>query len=158
MNFEFGDIDGVIIKELIKREDARGWLTEIFRQDEISRDKWPVMNYVSETKPGVARGPHEHVDQTDYFGFLGPSDFKIYLWDSREKSGTYGKRMVVTLGEVKPGIVVIPPGVVHAYRNTGTIPGWVINLPNRLYAGWQKKEPVDEIRHEDKQDSIYKLD
>ena len=158
MNFEFGNIDGVIIKEIIKREDARGWLAEIFRQDETDRDAWPVMSYVSETKPGVARGPHEHVDQTDYFGFLGPSDFKIYLWDSREKSATYGKRMVVTLGEVKPGIVVIPPGVVHAYRNTGTVPGWVINLPNRLYAGWQKKEPVDEIRHEDKQNSIYKLD
>jgi dTDP-4-dehydrorhamnose 3,5-epimerase len=44
--------------------------------------------------------------------------------------------------------VWIPPGVVHAYRNVGTVPGLVFNAPNRLYAGHGKKEPVDEIRHE----------
>ena len=42
--------------------------------------------------------------------------------------------------------VWIPPGVVHAYRNVGTIPGLVFNSPNRLYAGYGKREPVDEIR------------
>jgi dTDP-4-dehydrorhamnose 3,5-epimerase len=31
-----------------------------------------------------------------------------------------------------------------------------LNFPDRLYAGWGKKEPVDEIRHED-QESEFKL-
>jgi dTDP-4-dehydrorhamnose 3,5-epimerase len=34
----------------------------------------------------------------------------------------------------------------------------VINLPNQLYAGQGKQEPVDEIRHEDDRDSPYQID
>ena len=34
----------------------------------------------------------------------------------------------------------------------------VVNLPNRLYAGQGKKEPVDEIRHEADPQSIFVLD
>ena len=34
----------------------------------------------------------------------------------------------------------------------------VINLPNRLYAGGYRKSPVDEIRHEEKADTIFNLD
>jgi dTDP-4-dehydrorhamnose 3,5-epimerase len=55
-------------------------------------------------------------------------------------------------------MVIIPAGVVHAYHNVGKIPGWVINLPNRLYAGKQRKEEVDEIRHESDPTSPYQLD
>ena len=54
--------------------------------------------------------------------------------------------------------VLVPPGVVHAYRNVSEENGLVFNVPNRLYAGWGKKEPVDEIRHEDREDQLYALD
>jgi dTDP-4-dehydrorhamnose 3,5-epimerase len=47
---------------------------------------------------------------------------------------------------------------VHAYKNIGDEPGLVINLPNKLYAGWGKKEKVDEIRYEGNQDSPFKVD
>ena len=152
------DIDGVIIRELKKYTDQRGWLIELFRQDELDTEVYPVMSYISETKPGIARGPHEHVDQTDYFGFIGPSDFDLYLWDNRKNSPTYMKKIVTRLGASKPAIAIVPPGVVHAYRNVGEVPGIVFNAPNRLFAGEGKKEPVDEIRHEDEPDSKFKLD
>jgi dTDP-4-dehydrorhamnose 3,5-epimerase len=48
--------------------------------------------------------------------------------------------------------------VVHAYKNVSQLPGWVFNAPNRLYAGPGRREPVDEIRHEDKMGSPYPLD
>lgn len=156
--YRAGKIHDVIVKPLKKYVDDRGWLVELFRQDEIDKQYYPVMSYVSQTLPGVTRGPHEHVTQTDYFAFVGPSDFKIYLWDHREDSSSKGIRMVVYAGENAPAIVIIPPGVVHAYKNIGTQPGWVFNAPNKLYAGWGKKEPVDEIRHEDIPDSPFKLD
>jgi len=54
--------------------------------------------------------------------------------------------------------VIVPPGVVHAYRNVSDEPGWVFNFPNRLYRGPGRSEPVDEIRHEDLEDSPYVLD
>jgi dTDP-4-dehydrorhamnose 3,5-epimerase len=136
--------------------DSRGWLAEVFRVDEIDPELAPAMAYVSMTAPQVVRGPHEHRDQTDLFCFVGPSDFRLTLWDGRVGSATHREKMVVECGENRPGIVVIPPGVVHAYRNIGTREGLVFNCPNRLYAGKGRGEPVDEIRHEDAPGSQYR--
>jgi len=152
------NIKDVKIRELKRYTDERGWLIELFRQDELDEDEYPVMSYISETHPGITRGPHEHVDQTDYFGFIGPSDFDLFLWDNREDSPTYMQKAVIRLGVSRPAVAIVPPGVVHAYRNVGDVPGLVFNAPNRLFAGEGKKEPVDEIRHEDKPDSRFKLD
>jgi dTDP-4-dehydrorhamnose 3,5-epimerase len=153
-----GEIDGVVMRPLKIFNDKRGWLVELFRQDELAQEWWPVMTYVSQTFAGVTRGPHEHVDQTDGFAFIGPSDFKLFLWDARPASKTPGRRTVVIVGESNPAAVWIPPGVVHAYRNVGTIPGLVFNAPNRLYAGPGKKQPVDEIRHEDAEPGRFPMD
>ncbi|MFO0848999.1 MAG: dTDP-4-dehydrorhamnose 3,5-epimerase family protein [Gemmataceae bacterium] len=139
-------------------KDQRGWLAELFRNDLIDPKFHPVMAYVSMTQPGVARGPHEHHDQADYFCFVGPSTFRVYLWDARPTSPTQGKKEVREVGESNPFALIVPAGVVHAYRNVGDKDGWVFNAANRLYAGWLKQDPVDEIRHEDKDGSPYKLD
>jgi dTDP-4-dehydrorhamnose 3,5-epimerase len=156
--FQDGPIDGVTLRPLSPYCDHRGWLIELFRADQLPPEQCPVMAYVSETLPGVARGPHEHIDQIDYFAFLGPGDFILYLWDARPDSLTRGRRMKVAVGESNRQIAVVPPGVVHAYKNVGSTPGWVFNAPNRLYAGRGKREPVDEIRHEDKAESAYRLE
>jgi dTDP-4-dehydrorhamnose 3,5-epimerase len=148
----------VEVRALKRFADQRGWLTEVYREDELESGLHPVMAYVSETLPGVARGPHEHVHQTDYFAFLGPGDFELYLWDAREDSSTYGARIRQTCGASNPCVAIIPPGVVHAYQNISDCPGWVFNAPNQLYAGQGKREPVDEIRHEDNPASPFQLD
>jgi dTDP-4-dehydrorhamnose 3,5-epimerase len=153
-----GEIDGVVMRPLTFYHDSRGWLVELFRQDELMEDRWPTMTYVSQTLPGVTRGPHEHVHQTDGFTFIGPSDFKLVLWDIRPTSATRGHRTVVLVGESNPVAVWIPPGVVHAYRNIGQVPGLVFNAPNRLFAGQGKKEPVDEIRHENAEPGRFPMD
>jgi len=158
MEFRDGAIDGVIWTALRKFNDSRGWLCELFRDDEVPEVYRPVMAYVSETQSGIARGPHEHVDQADYFCFFGPGNFKVYLWDNRPSSTTYLRKETRVVGADAPSALIVPPGVVHAYRNVGGAPGLVINCANRLYKGWGRSEPVDEIRHEDKADSIYKLD
>lgn len=158
VTFVEGQIEDVVIRELRQFVDQRGWLIELFRDDEVPQENQPVMAYVSQTEPGVARGPHEHVEQSDYFAFVGPGDFKLYLWDARENSPSYGVRQTVVLGESHPACVVVPPGVIHAYKNISPNPGWVFNAPNQLYAGEGKNSPVDEIRHEDRVDSPYLLD
>ena len=158
MQFNDGPIEGVLLKRYKRNSDHRGWLIELFRTDEMEASLRPEMAYFSCTHPGIARGPHEHKEQTDFFGFIGPSMFKVYLWDARKSSPTFGNKMVVLAGEQDPAAVIVPPGVVHAYRNAGEVDGWVFNAPNQLYAGKNKKEPVDEIRHENIQDSPYRLD
>jgi dTDP-4-dehydrorhamnose 3,5-epimerase len=153
-----GIIEGVIVREVIRHADMRGWLAELFRADELPPAFMPVMSYVSETLPGIARGPHEHVDQTDLFGFLGPGDLKLYLWDSRINSSTFGSKFSRIVGASSPCVVLVPPGVVHAYKSVLDIPVLVFNVPNQLYEGTGKKSSVDEIRHENASDSPYRLD
>jgi len=53
---------------------------------------------------------------------------------------------------------VIPPGVVHAYRNDGDADALVTNFPDTLYAGEGKRGQVDEIRHEDMDNSPFCMD
>ncbi|MFQ5480702.1 MAG: dTDP-4-dehydrorhamnose 3,5-epimerase family protein [Thermodesulfobacteriota bacterium] len=153
-----GVIEGVILRDLTRYSDQRGWLMELFRTDEITAEINPAMSYISMTVPGVARGPHEHVEQTDYFCFAGPSTFKVYLWDGRKDSSTYQVKQVVLAGEEDPKVVIVPPGVIHAYKNVGTTKGLVVNFPNRLFMGEGKNEAIDEIRYEDLPDSPYVLD
>jgi dTDP-4-dehydrorhamnose 3,5-epimerase len=158
MKFHFGPIDGVLCRPLTKYHDGRGWLCELFRHDDLPVEFHPVMAYASVTHSGVARGPHEHVAQADCFCFFGPSTFKVYLWDVRPSSPTRGARQVELAGAERPLLLIIPPGVVHAYRNVGAEPGLVFNCPNRLYKGPGRREGVDEIRHEDQADSPFRLD
>ncbi len=141
--FVDGEIAGVLIRKFSEFHDERGWLSELYRMDEAGEYR-PVMTYLSATNPGFTRGPHEHRDQTDYFCFMG--SFTLYLWDNRKESPTYERKMV--LKDADRMIVVVPPGVVHAYRNCGASEGIVLNFPDRLYAGWGKKEKVDEVRYE----------
>lgn len=150
--FTDGEIEGVIIREFRKFGDRRGWLAETFRNDDLG-DYRPEMGYVSATFPGIARGPHEHCAQTDYFCFIG--SFRLYLWDNREKSPTYRRRQVIENADGL--IVIVPPGVVHAYKNEGPSEGLVLNFPDRLYAGWGRKEPVDEKRYEDDTGSPFQV-
>jgi len=149
------DIDGVLIRPLNRHHDARGWLTELFRDDELPEGFRPAMAYLSITRPGIARGPHEHVEQTDGFAFVDGS-YRLYLWDNRGSAP--GDLRSYEVGTDNPVLVLIPPGVVHAYRNFGDRDAFVLNFPNQLYAGRGKKEPVDEIRHESDPDSPFKID
>lgn len=156
--FKRGKILGVTVTELRKFVDERGWLAELFRHDELAEEFYPQMTYISSTLPQVTRGPHEHVDQADLFCFIGPSNFKIRLWDNRADSETYRFVMTLFVGEDNPKAVLVPKGVVHAYRNIGQASGIVINCPNRLYMGEGKRQEIDEIRHEDDPDTIFRID
>ncbi len=146
-------IEGVKIKKLNKYNDERGWLTEIYRHDEL--DYIPAMSYVSLTKPGVVRGPHEHVYQSDCFVFIGPGTFSLYLWDRRNDSKTKDAHINLEVGEDNPSLVIVPPGVVHGYKCISEIDAVSINLPDKLYKGVKKEDEIDEIRWEEKEDSPY---
>ncbi len=148
-------MEGVIIKKLDRYDDDRGWLVEIFRNDEFSFV--PAMSYVSLTKPGVVRGPHEHKQQSDCFVFVGPGTFELHLWDRRSGSATEGDHEIITVGQQNPTMVIVPPGVVHGYKCVSDIPAYSINLPDALYKGVGKQEEIDEIRWEVDPASPYKI-
>jgi dTDP-4-dehydrorhamnose 3,5-epimerase len=155
--FKKGPIKGVQIQTLVKYVDERGFLIETFRLDTFAETLQPQMSYVSYTEPGVARGPHEHKQQTDVFAFIGPGNFKLMIWDNRPESTTHLCSMTIFGGVDNPLLVVVPPGVVHGYRNISkTVRGMVLNYPDKLFRGWGKKDSVDEIRHEDREDDFHR--
>ena len=156
--FRPGIIGGVVVRELVQHSDLRGWLAELFRRDELDASHHPQMAYLSVTGAGAVRGPHEHVDQTDLFCFIGPSRFNVYLWDNRKGSSTYRNRMVITAGDGEPKSILVPAGIVHAYKNVGSVEGTILNFPNRLYGGRGRKDPVDEVRHEDDPQTVFHVD
>lgn len=156
--FKTGEIEGVVVHDLLKFDDERGWLTELFRNDQLAAEFYPTMTYISATRSGVTRGPHEHADQADLFCFIGPSNFKLRMWDNRPGSKTFNHLMTLVVGEDNPKSVLVPKGVVHAYQNVGAVQGIVFNCPNRLYAGEGKRDAVDEIRHEDDPDTVFRMD
>lgn len=140
----------IYIKQLEKFDDERGWLTEIFR---IGLTEYPIMGYISCTNPGVVRGPHEHKEQSDAFYFMG--EFELYLWDNRPIFLSYKEKLVIKTELDK--LYCVPPGVVHAYKNIGNSIGYVFNGPDRLYRGYDKKQPADEIRHELDENSDFQI-
>lgn len=158
VTFKRGAIHDVIIRDLRKYVDERGWLAELFRHDELSVEFHPQMAYISQSAPDVQRGPHEHVHQADLFCFIGPSNFKMRLWDNRADSETYRNVMTLFVGEDNPKSLLVPKGVVHAYRNVGQGVGIVINFPNRLFMGANRSQGIDELRHEDDPNTIFRID
>jgi dTDP-4-dehydrorhamnose 3,5-epimerase len=148
-------INGVKIKKLQEFHDDRGFLAEIFRQDEDNYR--PQMAYMSITNPQVVRGPHEHERQSDGFAFFGPGKFRLYLWDRREDSSTKGEKIEIEVGEGNPVFVIVPPGVVHGYKCISEIPALSVNLPDKLYKGENKSEEIDEIRWEEDKNSPYQI-
>ena len=149
------EIKGVVFFDIDVLYDSRGSLVELFRNDFLEESNFPRMAYVSQTMPGITRGPHEHLEQSDLFCFVGPGDFELVLWEKKIGRVPYEERHLV--GESHPLAVIVPPGVVHAYKNISDKPGVVFNFPNRLYAGPGKCYPVDEIRHEEENSSQFRV-
>lgn len=152
-----GNIEGLIINNLVRHTDERGWLMELFREDELPEYFLPSMAYMSMTRPQQVRGPHEHKKQIDYFCFMGYSAFAVYFWDNRASSKTYNNKFKIKITEKDWVAIIIPAGVVHAYKNIGNSDGLVINAPDRLYAGTGKSFSIDEIRYEGTGDNRFEL-
>ena len=135
-------VDDVSIQQLEIHTDDRGLLAEIYRSDFLPPAIHPEMAYISATLPNVTRGPHEHIDQTDHFVFLGTSKFHVTLTDHNGGIKEFDAEVGAFLS------VIVPPGVMHSYENIGSTLGFVVNMPNRLYKGYGRNGPIDEIRYE----------
>jgi dTDP-4-dehydrorhamnose 3,5-epimerase len=113
-------IEGVVVKALTVHSDDRGLLMEVVRDDE------PVFRDVRQTTftltyPGVVKAFHWHRRQWDVW-FFAAGMAQVVLHDLREGSATRGRTDVLYMGERRPLVVAIPPGVAHGYRVLGTEP------------------------------------
>ena len=105
--------EGCIVRDLTTHADARGGLTEIFR------DEWPTgidpvqWNFVT-SGAHVLRGVHVHVVHNDYIVVLS-GRMELCLVDIRPESPTTGLATTITLDGSRLQAAFIATGVAHGF-------------------------------------------
>ncbi len=124
-------IDGVRFVRTRHVVTRNGFTTEIFRSD------WPQIGYDARhvmmnrwDKPIVSDW-HCHRVQTDHVMVIC-GRVLIGLYDDREDSPSRGKTMVARSDWVDPQLVVIPPGVFHAFKVLAA-PALMLNTVTHTY-------------------------
>ena len=133
-------IDGVVIKQLERRADERGYLMEMLRSDDDVFVSFG-QSYIALNYPGVIRAWHFHKKQEDIF-ICVKGMIKAVLYDSREGSSTHGEVNEFFMGDSNPILLKIPVGVMHGYKTIGTEPSLLVNFPTLSY----NHEEPDEFR------------
>lgn len=127
-------IEGVVVRELKKNVDDRGYLMEVLRSDWSDLFKRFGQAYVSLNYPGVIRAWHYHKRQWDVLVCLSGA-IKVPLYDAREDSRTKGAIDEHVIGDDRPAAILIPPGVYHGYQTVSPTSSLLLNLPSELYDG-----------------------
>ncbi|HDL09885.1 MAG TPA: dTDP-4-dehydrorhamnose 3,5-epimerase [Candidatus Omnitrophica bacterium] len=133
-------IVGVKVKELKFYLDDRGRLLEILRADDKLFKKFGQV-YITTIYPGIIKAWHLHKKQTDNLCCI-KGNVKLVLYDNRKNSRSFSQIMEFAMGEARPMIVQVPPGVYHGIKCIGNEEAIVLNVPDYPY---NHKKP-DEYR------------
>lgn len=102
--------DGVLLHDLNPSVDARGVLTEIYREAWLPGVPLTQWN-TSHCTTNSLRGMHLHLQHSDYL-VVHSGQFVFGLRDLRPRSLTFGLKV---LFELKTASLFIPPGVLHGF-------------------------------------------
>jgi dTDP-4-dehydrorhamnose 3,5-epimerase len=126
-----GTIRGVVVKELMRHCDERGYLLEVLRDDDGLLSRFGQSTYTL-TYPGVIKAFHWHRHQDDLW-FIAQGEARVVLHDLREDSPTKGVTQVIYAGEHRPLLILIPAGVAHGYQVLGSKPLGLFYHTTRSY-------------------------
>lgn len=109
-------ITGVMVKNLVRRPDERGFFEEMIRAtDEFFAEGFGQVSH-SHMLAGVVKAWHVHKTQVDWW-YCTTGKIKMALYDLRESSKTYKELNEFILGdEPNNSIVKIPAGVAHGLK------------------------------------------
>jgi dTDP-4-dehydrorhamnose 3,5-epimerase len=125
-------IDGVAVFEVRHVPRDHGVITEIFRPEWDPTGAPVVHIYQSRLFPGALGAWSCHARSTDRL-FVNQGHLKIVLFDGREGSTTKGQLMELHAGDVRPSLIVVPPGIWHGLQNLGHVDALVLNCPTEAY-------------------------
>ncbi len=112
-------INGVMIKKLVRNKDERGFFEEIIRvTDDFFKEGFGQFAY-SHMHQGVIKAWHVHKTQIDWW-YVAEGTCKVALYDTREDSSTKEILNEFIIGEHGEDIVIkIPAGVAHGIKAIG---------------------------------------
>lgn len=110
-------IDGVLIKELVRHPDERGYFEEVIRiTDPFFAEGFAQLSH-SFMRKGVVKAWHVHKTQIDWW-YAAQGVIKAAVYDTRKDSKTYKELNEFILGDHKKSNIVlkIPFGVAHGLK------------------------------------------
>jgi dTDP-4-dehydrorhamnose 3,5-epimerase len=107
-------IAGVYVVRLQSHPDDRGRFVETYRRSWIPGGREMVQGNRSDSKPGVLRGIHYHLFQSDFWYVPSGRSF-VALVDLRQSSSTFKAVQTLEIGDANDAGVYIPPGVGHGF-------------------------------------------
>lgn len=109
-------IDGVLIKELVRNRDERGFFEELIRvSDEFFKEGFGQLSH-SFMHKDVLKAWHIHKTQIDWW-YIARGTIWVALCDMRKDSPTYLKMNEFVLGDDGENIVLkIPSNVAHGCK------------------------------------------
>ena len=110
-----------LIEPVKTHRDARGCLFEPLADAELTAQR---NVHVVITQPNEVRGNHCHVTATEITSVVGPCLVRL-------KEAGEIRDVEIPAGE--PWRLIIPPGVVHAFRNTGQQPMVLVSFSTNLH-------------------------
>jgi dTDP-4-dehydrorhamnose 3,5-epimerase len=125
-------IVGVKVRYQRSIEDARGEVTEVYRDSWGVHDDPLVYVYQVSIRPGRIKGWVVHKRQEDrIFHIMGTTRWVLY--DDRVDSPTRGLLNEFVFSEKNRALLVTPRGVYHAVQNIGVYDAVFINMPTQPY-------------------------
>jgi dTDP-4-dehydrorhamnose 3,5-epimerase len=109
-----------------------GHLTEAFRPDWAMTEAPIAQVNLTVTFPGRTRAWGIHRLTVDRL-FAATGSLCIACFDGRRESPTFGCVNEFMLGERNQGLVVVPPGVYHGWKNIGEDEAAIISMPSQPY-------------------------
>ena len=125
-------IDGVKYRLARPVSHHHGHLTEAFRDDWGVTEAPIVQVNLTTTFPGRIRAWGIHRFTVDRL-FASTGSLCIVCYDGRRGSPTFGCVNEFMLGSRNQGLVVIPPGVFHGWKNIGDDEATIVSMPSQLY-------------------------
>jgi dTDP-4-dehydrorhamnose 3,5-epimerase len=127
-------IDGVMIIDLVRHPDERGFFEEIIRAtDPCFSEGFGQVSH-SYMHRGVVKAWHVHKTQFDWW-YVVRGVIKVALYDTRGQSDTHKELNECTIGspEGKNKIIKIPPGVAHGLKVLEG-PADLVYVTSRIYS------------------------
>lgn len=102
----------IIVKSLDVKRDARGWLSEVIRSEDVGNKKFGQV-LVTAANPSETKGNHYHKRKTEWYCVIkGAGMLTIINRANKEKKE-------IEQGEENMNLVKIPPNHFHKITNTG---------------------------------------
>jgi dTDP-4-dehydrorhamnose 3,5-epimerase len=125
-------IDGVSFKLIANVLGEKTRLTEVWRRDWKLDDRPVEQVFQGVLPPGTVSAWHAHATTMDRL-FCALGRIKVVLYDGRDGSPTLGNVVELHIGEERPMLVVVPPGVWHGVKCVSPHAALLINLVDVAY-------------------------